>query len=285
MLLKGWLDFFPPGDRYKVSCMSAVLDFVQVSLVRQGKKLLDRINWKVEEGQKWIVLGPNGAGKTTLLALAAARLHPTSGTVDILDEVLGAVDVFELRPRIGVSSAALAQTIPAQEKVRNVVLTAAYTVAGRWKEQYEGLDDQRAVDLLAQWGVADLAERAFATLSEGERKRVLIARALMTDPELLLLDEPAAGLDIAGREDLVSRLTRLTEDPAAPVTVLVTHHLEEIPSGFTHILLLRAGQVVASGPLAQTLTQENLKATYGMDFDLTVNDRGRYSAFAHPSAK
>lgn len=260
--------------------MSTVLDLVQVNVVRGGKNLLKNVHWTVKESEKWVVLGPNGAGKSTLLSIAGARLHPTSGMVDILDEILGAVDVFELRPRIGVSSAALAQTIPHEETVRDVVVTAAYGVAGRWNEEYDPMDEAQALSLLADWGVADLAERKFGTLSEGERKRTLIARALMTDPELLLLDEPAAGMDIAGREDLVARLTELAQDELAPATILVTHHLEEIPAGFTHVLMLREGQVVAAGPIAETITEENLKLTYGVDFDLVKNDRGRYSAFA-----
>ncbi|MFW0155100.1 ABC transporter ATP-binding protein [Rothia sp. P6271] len=263
--------------------MSAVLDFVQVDVVRQQKNLLHHVNWTVNEGEKWIVLGPNGAGKSTLLAIAGARLHPTNGMVDILDEILGAVDVFDLRPRIGISSSLLAATIPDDEKVLDVVLTAAYAVSGRWNEDYDTLDNTRAEELLRDWGIADLAQRRFGTLSEGEKKRTLIARALMTDPELLLLDEPGAGMDIAGREDLVQRLHHLTQDPYAPATILVTHHLEEIPVGFTHALLLREGEVIASGEIAQTITAENLKKTYGMDFELTINAQGRYSAFAKNS--
>lgn len=260
--------------------MSTVLDLVQVNVVRGDKHLLRNVNWTVNESEKWVVLGPNGAGKSTLLSIAGARLHPTSGTVDILDEILGAVDVFELRPRIGISSAALANTIPFDESVRNVVVTAAYGVSGRWNEEYDAMDDAQADALLADWGVADLADRKFGTLSEGERKRTLIARAMMTDPEMLLLDEPGAGMDIAGREDLVSRLTELANDEYAPATILVTHHLEEIPAGFTHVLMLRDGQVVASGPIDSTITEENLKLTYGVDFDLVKTDRGRFSAFA-----
>lgn len=260
--------------------MSTVLDLVQVNVVRGGKHLLRNVNWTVKESEKWVVLGPNGAGKSTLLSIAGARLHPTSGMVDILDEILGAVDVFELRPRIGVSSATLANTIPHDETVRNVVVTAAYGVSGRWNEEYDAMDDAQADALLADWGVSDLADRKFGTLSEGERKRTLIARAMMTDPEMLLLDEPGAGMDIAGREDLVARLTELAEDKFAPATILVTHHLEEIPAGFTHVLMLRDGQVVASGPIDSTITEENLKRTYGVDFDLVKTDRGRFSAFA-----
>lgn len=261
--------------------MSAVLDLNQVTVTRGSQNLLSNFSWTVNDGEKWIVLGPNGAGKSTLLSIAAARLHPTSGTVDILDEILGAVDVFELRPRIGLSSAGLAKTIPDGEKVRDVVVTAAYAVSGRWREEYDALDDDRAAELLSMWGVDKLADRRFGTLSEGEKKRVLIARALMTDPELLLLDEPGAGMDIGGREDLVVRLSGLTDDEFAPATILVTHHLEEIPPGFTHALLMSEGKVVSAGPIDETITAENLRAAYGMDFDITRHENGRFSAFAH----
>ena len=248
--------------------MSDVLHFEQVSVLRDGATLIDRLDWDVAEGERWVVLGPNGAGKTTLLQLASANLHPSRGTAAVLGETLGAVDVFELRPRIGLSSAALAERLPARETVRDVVLTASYAVVGRWREAYEQMDAARADELLAALGVAQLAERRFGTLSEGERKRVQIARALMTDPELMLLDEPAAGLDLGGREDLVRRLGRIAADEDAPALVLVTHHVEEIPPGFTHVLLMREGKVVAAGPIARTLTAAALAETFGLALEL-----------------
>ncbi|MDI6908281.1 ABC transporter ATP-binding protein [Nocardioides sp.] len=257
--------------------MTAVLDFAEVTIRRGQATLLDAVSWRVEEGDRWVVLGPNGAGKTTLLQVASAQIHPTSGVAGILDEVLGTVDVFELRPRIGLTSAALAERIPRSERVHDVVVSASYGVVGRWREAYDELDHERAGQLLTEVGAMHLVDRTFGTLSEGERKRVQIARALMADPELLLLDEPAAGLDLGGREDLVSTLSVLASDPSSPATVLVSHHVEEIPPGFTHALLLRRGRVVAAGPVAEVVTEANLAATFGMPLVLAHED-GRWSA-------
>jgi len=252
--------------------MSDVLALAGVGVVRGDTTLLDDVDWEVEEGQRWVVLGPNGAGKTTLLQLASGRMHPTRGVVGILGEVLGAVDVFELRPRIGLASASLAERIPGDERVGDVVVTASYGVVGRWRESYDSLDHARAAELLQALGADHLVDRTFGTLSEGERKRVQIARALMTDPELMLLDEPAAGLDLGGREDLVARLGEVAGDVMAPALVLVTHHVEEIPPNFTDVLLLRDGKVVAQGPIEITLTSENLSRTFGMP--LRLEQRG-----------
>ena len=255
----------------------AAATLTDVVVRRSGQSILDAVSLEISEGERWAVLGPNGAGKSTLVRLLAARMHPTSGTVDIIGERLGKVDIFELRPMIGLASQELAETIPAEETAENVVVTAGYGVVGRWREEYDELDLDRARTLLAAFGVGDLASRMFATLSTGERKRVLAARALMTDPELLLLDEPAAGLDLGGRESLVRTLGRLAKDPATPVTVLVTHHVEEIPPGYTHVALLREGGVVAAGPIEETLTSQNLTTTFGLP--LVVEQRGdRYTA-------
>ena len=248
--------------------MTSVLDLQGVSLRRGTTTILDDVEWHVREGDRWVVLGRNGAGKTTLLQIAAGRMHPSAGTADVLGYRLGRVDVFELRPRVGLSSASLADRIPGSEKVRDVVLTAAYGMTGRWREEYADLDTQRASDLLEAVDVARLADRTFATLSEGERKRVQIARSLMTDPELLLLDEPAAGLDLGGREELVAALAELASDMRSPVLVLVTHHVEEIPPGFTHVLLLRDGRVHVAGPIEETLTSENLSSAFDLPLEL-----------------
>jgi iron complex transport system ATP-binding protein len=257
--------------------MDAVVELAGVSVRRGESLLLDDVDWVVEEDERWVVLGPNGAGKTTLMQIASAQLHPTTGVVSILGELLGLVDVFELRPRIGLASAALAERIPREERVQDVVVSASYGILGRWRERYDELDHQRAADLLTELGAGRLTDRTFGTLSEGERKRVQIARSLMTDPELLFLDEPAAGLDLGGREDLVSTLSVLAMDEASPTTVLVSHHVEEIPPGFTHAMLLRDGKVVAQGPLEHVMTEEIISATFGMPLLLSHED-GRWAA-------
>lgn len=260
--------------------MVAVAELAGVSVRRGTKLLLDDIDFKVDEGDRWVMIGPNGAGKTTLLQLLSTQMHPTSGVVEVLGEYLGAVDVFELRPRIGVASSALAVRVPGSELVRDVVVSASYGVVGRWREEYHEMDYARATQLMAMLHVDDLAERRFGTLSEGERKRVEIARALMTDPELLLLDEPGAGLDLRGREILVETLTELCLDPDAPTMVLVTHHVEEIPAGVTHALLLANAKVVAAGPIAEVLTSERLSEAFQIPLKVSQTD-GRWSARAY----
>ncbi|TGD84852.1 ABC transporter ATP-binding protein [Mycolicibacterium sp. CH28] len=254
-----------------------LIDFRKVSLRRGGRVLVGPITWQVELDERWVVIGPNGAGKTSLLRVAAAMEHPSSGTAYVLGERLGRVDMAELRQRVGLSSSALSQRVPDDEVVRDLVVSAGYAVLGRWRENYEDLDYAQAVDMLESVGAEHLAERTYGTLSEGERKRVLIARSLMTDPELLLLDEPAAGLDLGGREELVARLADLAADPDSPALVLVTHHVEEIPPGFSHCLLLSEGQVVAAGLLHDTLTAENLSTAFGQSIALDTID-GRYFA-------
>ncbi|HEX7746447.1 MAG TPA: ABC transporter ATP-binding protein [Micromonosporaceae bacterium] len=256
-----------------------VIDLDGVGVVRSGTHLVRDANWRVELDERWVVLGPNGAGKTTLLNLAAGHLHPSTGSARVLGERVGRTDLAELRTRIGLVTPTLADRIPAGERVLDVVMTAAWSVVGRWREGYEAADEAQARELLDQLGAAALAGRAYGTLSEGERKRVQIARALMTDPELLLLDEPAAGLDLGGREDLVARLAELAHDPDAPALVLVTHHVEEIPPGFTHALLLREGVIVTQGLLDDTVTAEHLSKTFGLP--LTVErSAGRFTARA-----
>lgn len=254
-----------------------LVDFTDVVVRRGGATLVGPVTWKVELDERWVVLGPNGAGKTSLLRIAAAEIHPTSGVAHVLGEIMGKTDVSELRPRIGLSSSSLAQRIPADELVSDLVVSAGYSVLGRWREKYDAVDTERAVEMLESLGAEHLAARTYGTLSEGERKRVLIARALMTDPELLLLDEPAAGLDLGGREELVARLTDLAADPDAPATVLITHHVEEIPPGFSHALLLKEGGVVAQGLMDDVITAENLTEAFSQSIALDRVD-GRFFA-------
>lgn len=248
-----------------------------VSVRRGTNFLLDGVDWSVEDTERWVVVGPNGAGKTTALTIAATRMFPTLGTVEVLGESMGQVDLSELRPRIGFASSALLRDIPMHERAADVVVTGAHAVTGRWNEEYHPLDLERAHALLADWGAAGYADRPFASLSEGERKRVLIARALMSDPELLLLDEPGAGLDLAGREELVALLGEFAADPISPTLVLVTHHLEEIPPGITHALLLAGGRVVAAGPIDNVLTDGHMSSCYGIPLSIAARE-GRWIA-------
>jgi iron complex transport system ATP-binding protein len=257
----------------------SVLTLSGVTVVREGATLLSEVDWVIEEGQRWALLGPNGAGKTTLLAVASASLFPSKGSVELLGERFGEVDLAELRTRVGLCSMALADRVPAHERAVDVVVTAAHGVVGRWREGYAEADLERAAGLLARVGMRSFGDRRFGSLSEGERKRVLLARALMTDPELLLLDEPAAGLDLGAREALLRLLSRLSAAPGAPPSVLVTHHVEEIPVGTTHALLLSRGRVVASGPAAEVLTGPLLTAAFGLPLQV-AHLEGRWSARA-----
>jgi iron complex transport system ATP-binding protein len=254
-----------------------LIDFRRVTLRRGGRVLVGPVDWQVELDERWVVIGPNGAGKTSLLRMAAAMEYPSSGSAVVLGERLGRVDMAELRQRVGLSSSALSQRVPDEELVRDVVVSAGYAVLGRWHERYDDVDYLRALDTLESVGAEHLADRTYGTLSEGERKRVLIARSLMTDPELLLLDEPAAGLDLGGREELVARLADLAADPDSPALVLVTHHVEEIPPGFSHCLILSEGRVLAAGLLRDTLTAANLSAAFGQSIAVDTVD-GRYFA-------
>jgi iron complex transport system ATP-binding protein len=250
-----------------------------VRVVRGDAVLLRDVTWQVNAGERWAVLGANGAGKTTLLQVAAGTIRPTGGRVELLGESLDDTDLDDLLPRVGWASAALADRLPPDERVLDVVLTASYATVRRGGETYDGVDEDRARNLLLQLGCRALVERRFGTLSEGERKRVQLARALMTDPELLLLDEPAAGLDLGGREALLHMLGRLAQDPQAPALVLVSHHVEEVPAGFTHALLLREGAVVAAGPIREVMRSSLVSACFGMP--LLVFRRGdRYTARA-----
>ncbi|MDO4652807.1 ABC transporter ATP-binding protein [Corynebacterium durum] len=254
-----------------------LIDFDDVSFIRGGRNLVGPLTWKVELDERWVVLGPNGAGKTTLMRLAGAEEFPSSGIAHIMGEQLGKTDMRDLRTMIGMSSSALANRIPTEEQVSDLVVSAGYAILGRWREEYNDMDFGHADAVLEQVGASHLKDRMWGTLSEGEKKRVLIARALMTNPELLLLDEPGAGLDLGGREDLVGYLGELAVDPDAPAMVMITHHVEEIPAGFTHAMLLDSGKVVAQGLIDQVLTSDNLSKTFHQPIQIDRID-GRFFA-------
>jgi len=248
-----------------------------VSVRRGETEILRTIDWTLRAGERWVVIGANGAGKTTLLQVLSGALRPTTGEVTLLGERLDEADLDELLPRIGWASAALADLLPPTERVIDVVLTACLGSLRRGQERYDAADVMRGRDLLGQMGCRLLLDRPFGSLSEGERKRVQLARAIMTDPEVLLLDEPAAGLDLGGREALLKMLSRLAADPDSPTQVLVSHHVEEIPAGFTHALLIREGQVVEAGPIDATLRSSVLSTTFGLPLRV-LSHRGRWTA-------
>jgi len=259
--------------------MQSLVALDEVTVLRAGKAIIDRLTWRVNMGERWVVIGPNGAGKTTVLSLLSGYLFPSSGSVTILGDTLGRVDSAEIKMRVGMTSAALLSLLPEDERVGDLVLSSAYAVFGRWNEEYDPWDESRSSALLSTLGVKELRDRLFFTLSEGEKKRVMIARALMPDPELLLMDEPAAGLDLGGREDLLQRISAFAADPSAPATITVTHHLEEIPAGTTHILVLKAGRSFAQGSIETILTSEMLSDLYGIPLQLGSH-LGRYFARA-----
>ena len=259
--------------------MNEVLSFHNVSVMRSDKTILSDITWTVKDNERWVIVGPNGAGKTTLLKIAAAQMQPSSGSASVLGEALGEINVFDLRTRIGFASTAIASRIPNSETVLDAVMTASYAVTGRFKEKYEDVDERRAKRVLTEWHLSEYADRPFGTLSDGERKRVQIARAVMPDPELLLLDEPVASLDIGSREATIKILSGYASHPAAPAIIMVTHHLEEIPAGFTHALVLNQGRIIASGPINHTLTTEKLSEAYGLPL-LVAFQSGRFAVRA-----
>lgn len=259
--------------------MATVASLDSVSVVRDGRAILQDISWTIDQSERWVILGPNGAGKTTLLSLLASFNHPSSGSVIVLGETMGSTDVFELRPRVGFASSDMARRIPDNETVMDAVLTAAWGVTGRWVEEYEEIDVRRAKRVLQEWRLEHLAEHYVGTLSDGERKRVQIARSVMTDPELLLLDEPAGSLDLGAREDVIEMLDHFASEPSSPAMVMVTHHVEEIPKGFTHLLIIAGGKILKKGPIADTLTGETMSEAFGRPLSITHN-AGRYQATA-----
>jgi iron complex transport system ATP-binding protein len=259
--------------------MSQVLRFSSASLVREGRTVLDSIDWEVTSDQRWVVLGANGAGKTSLLELASGWELPSSGSVVVLGDDLASADLEELRPRVGLASPGMFKRIPGSESVSDSVVTAAYAAAERRGEVFDEIDIRRARRVLAEWRLDGLIERAVKSLSEGESKRLQIARSIMTDPELLLLDEPSAGLDLGSREEILLMLSSFAGNPSAPAIVLVTHHVEEIPRGFTHALLLRGGAVAAAGEIGNVVTSQNLSDAFGLRVSVSL-ENGRFFAQA-----
>lgn len=259
--------------------MTTVLELSNVSLVRDGATVLSDVSWKVDSSQRWVILGPNGAGKTSLLEMIAAWEKPTSGTAVVLGDDVGSADTDWLRPRVGLASSGMAKRIPASETVEQAVITAAFAAAESRGEAFEDIDVRRTRRVLAEWRLDAVADRPFGSLSEGETKRAQIARSIMTDPELLLLDEPVAGLDLGSREEVMMMLGAFASNASAPAIVMVTHHVEEIPLGFTHALLLSNGRVVDQGPLESMLTSANLTRAFGVTVDVS-HEAGRYWARA-----
>ena len=257
--------------------MSNAIDLQNVSVIRDGKPILDSITFQASADQRWVILGSNGAGKTTMLRVCAAQIHPSLGSATILNQRLGEVNVFELRTRIGFASSALAAQIPNSETVLNAVMTASYGITGRWNETYDAIDERRAMRVLGEWELTDFASRPFGTLSDGEHKRVQIARSIMTDPELLLLDEPVASLDLAARELTLKLLGGYAQSQVAPAMAMVTHHLEEIPAGFTHALLLQDGKILARGEIGATITSASISETFRFPLKVSYQD-GRFAA-------
>ncbi len=261
--------------------MDTLLRLKHVSFSRGGNPILQDVSFKTKLGENWVILGPNGAGKTTLVSILAARSYPSSGKAKVLGERLGAVPVQELHERVGLCSTAALRVIPRSQTVKALILSAAYGTMVRGRDQdFEDIDYRRRTNLMELFGVAALQDRKIATLSDGERQRVLIARALMADPEILLLDEPVAGVDLQARELLLSALDELSSDPKSPQIVMVTHHLEEIPASFNRAALMKEGKIMASGDIDQVLTSENLSEAFSLPLKCGRGDDGRWWAHA-----
>jgi iron complex transport system ATP-binding protein len=247
----------------------------RVSFERDGNVILSGIDWEVRRGERWVLLGRNGSGKTSMIRIASLYEHPSSGIVEVLGERLGRTDVRILRTRIGLASPALADQIRPGLSARDVVMCGLHAALEPWWHHYDDGDRSRATEMLDRMDVGHVADHAFGTLSSGERQRVLLARQLMVDPGIVLLDEPTAGLDLAGREELVEALDQLAA--SGPAMVLVTHHVEEIPTSFTHVVALRRGRILAKGPIRDTLTADVLSECFELDLELTHHG-GRWSA-------
>jgi len=266
--------FSPDSER------QTVIELGGISVVVDGRTIVDGVDWSVRAGEHWAVIGPNGGGKSTLVGVAGLQRHPTKGTVRVLDHELGRVDIRSLRARIGTSSAGLANQMRASLTANDIVRCGLHGALEPWWHRYEPADWDRADKMLADVGLDGYGERSFGTLSSGERQRVLLARTLMPNPALILLDEPTAGLDFEGRESMVAALDSMALAPGPP-SVLVTHHVEDIPSSTTHLLAIRAGKVLTSGLIESTLSAELLTELYGIAVTLHRN-HNRWGATARP---
>jgi iron complex transport system ATP-binding protein len=263
--------------------MPPSLELDDVSFIRDDRHILAEIDWAVHPDERWLILGANGSGKTTMVRIASMYEHPSKGRVTVLGETLGSTDVRVLRRRIGVMSAALGAQFRPALAAEDIVVTARYAALEPWWHTYSSADYARAHECLAQMGVSQYAKRSLGTLSSGEQQRVMLARALMNEPGVIVLDEPSARLDLGGREQLVGALADLTTDPAAPPLVLVTHHVDEVPPGMTHALLLRDGRILATGAIDDVLTAEALSECFAMPLVLERRGDGRLSAWSRRS--
>jgi iron complex transport system ATP-binding protein len=255
-----------------------ILRLSGVAVRRSGRTILGPLDWQVESGERWVVIGPNGSGKTTLVHVASTYLWPSAGTVEVLGETIGRVDARELRRRIGYAGSGLEGSFDPALTALDVVVTARHAALAPWWHEFTAEDRARAAHLLANLGAGGLAERAFGLLSTGERRRVQIARALMPAPDLLILDEPGASLDLGARETLVRDLGRLAVGTSPRAIVLVTHHVEEIPSGFDRAIVLSAGRAVAAGPIDEVVSGPVLGRAFGLEIR-AERSRGRFRAW------
>lgn len=258
--------------------MSTLVECDNVSYVRDGNVILSDVSICLEQAQHCVILGPNGAGKTTLISLISGRAFPTAGRVKLLGEELGKVNTAELHQRIGLCSSAILRRIPPHHSLESTILYSAYgVIAGSYHEVFDESDRKRACDLMNAFGISHLSNHRIDTLSDGERQRMMICRALMADPEIMLLDEPAAGVDLGAREELMGALSELASDSHSPLMILVTHHVEEIPTGFSHALIMKNGSLVEQGKTDEVVTSHILSRIFSLPLKVEKHD-GRYSA-------
>jgi len=258
----------------------SLLKLTSVSKTDSGAKILQNIDWEVKPNENWVVLGPNGSGKTSLLNIASLNLHPSKGHVEILDHILGKTDLRLLKPKIGFMSTSLNYKFRFNIKTIEVVVTALTGAIEPWWDTFSTSDWEQAHQLLENVGCGKKSDQLFGTLSTGEKQRVLLARALMPEPEILFLDEPTSSLDLGGREELLMVLSNLVNEEKSPPMVLVTHHLEEIPVDFSHLLLLKNGETVASGKMSEVMTSENISKCFDLKAYID-HTAGRWNVHIH----